>query len=542
MSYLTVDNIKNNKHREFIRKVSDAFDNHRGNIPEHLALTTFTEQTNQKIIVNTLSPELNGKQLILVNNNEGVLLAPLDIQSIVCSDKRNNESVNLLSIKNNQNVWEAVSDEKLIKLLIRFNEPKVTINGFSIQFADSIKTKYRLGATMVNEDNEIISQAGKMETSFETNSHQFFQFAEPVQGVNRVIIDLELVGTNIFEWKVKNISLYTFMNQGSLKSLNDSGVLTWTLIPNAILIREGPDFEEVQPDKEGNLVSALKISEENRRIDQTELPSEDVDFYGSPLPALPLKTIQYFDKLNSEDLKKISSIKRLYTISKLRNGNEFYTFETDANTKSLQLSFSPTVELNKNTDEPETDIQKLVEKGYIRYGGFKNYCLTFYMKLDDITMTDQNLVWKYGGWLFNDQLQELARSTDVFIPLGKGTPTVATEYRYQWYNTVKDNIDALSFKDYDIIPEGKWVGFQFIRKVEDGVSTITVRINKVAFNDDGQPTDLSNSNNWIPILSFKDKATEDHIANVWGGINEIIQVTGAKYVSFYGISLYELKW
>lgn len=547
MAYLSVDNIKNNKHREFIRKVSDAFDNHRGNIPDNLALTVFKDQSNHKILVNTLSPGLNGKQLILVDNNEGVLLAPIDVQSIVCSDKRNNESVGLLSIKNNQNVWEAISDDKIIKLLLRFNEPKVTIAGFSVQFADTTKTRYRLTATMVNDDNEIISQVGRMETSFESNSQQFFQFSQPVEGVNRVIIDMEVVGTNVFEWKVKNVSLYTFMNQSSLKALNDSGVLTWTLVGNSVLIREGQEFDEEEQPK-SNLTSALELSEQNRSInaipikaDMTSL-SEYQDSYGSPLDVAPDTTRQYFDNLTMDDMKRISSVKRVYTTTKLNNGKEIYTFETDPNTKSITFTFSPTVELNRNTDEPETELEALVEKGYIRNGGFKNYCLTFYIKLDDISMTDQNLIWKYGGWLFNDQLQELARSTDVFIPIGKGTPSVASEYRYQFYKEIKDNVGALSFKEFDIIPDGKWVGFQFIRSVVDkNLCKITVRMNKVAFNDKGVPEGLCNLENWVTILTLDDTATDEHIANTWGGINEYISVTGAKYVSLYGISLYELK-
>ena len=542
MAYLSVDNIKNNKHREFIRKVSDAFDNHRGNIPDNLALTVFRDQSNHKILVNTLSPELNGKQLILVNNNEGVLLAPIDIQSIVCSDKRNNESVGLLSIKNNQNTWEAISDDKIIKLLFRFNEPKVTIAGFSVQFADTTKTRYRLTATMVNNDNEIISQVGRMETSFESNSQQFFQFSQPVEGVNRVIIDMEVVGTNVFEWKVKNVSLYTFMNQSSLKSLNDSGTLTWTLVGNSILIREGQEFDEQEVETGDNLkIKEHSAQEQIQKADMTSL-SEYQDSYGSPLDVAPDTTRQYFDNLSMDDMKRISSVKRVYTTTKLNNGKEIYTFETDPNTKSMTFTFSPTVELNKNTDEPETDLKPLVEKGYIRNGGFKNYCLTFYIKLDDISMVDQNLVWKYGGWLFNDQLQELARSTDVYIPIGKGTPSVASEYRYQLYKEIKDNVGALPFKEFDIIPDGKWVGFQFIRSVIDkNLCKITVRMNKTAFNDKGVPEGLSNLENWVTILTLDDTATEDHIANTWGGINEIIQVTGSKYVSLYGISLYELK-
>jgi hypothetical protein len=544
---LTLGNIGNPKHKLFLRKVSDIFDNHRGNIPDDLAITRFRDQSNHTIMFNTMSPDLNNKQLILVNNNDNVLLAPIDIQSVLCSDKRNNKDVNLIIQKNNKNTWEATSDEGLIKLLLRFEDPKVTINGFSIQFADSTRTKYKIGFTMVNDQNEIISQATGMITSYESNLHQFFQFSEKVEGVNRVVIDLEVMGTNIFEWKMNSISLYSYMNMGSLKALNDSGAVNHTVISNSILIKEVPEGEFKEED------SLVESSQTQQLMPNKTISPQDnaiiaqTDSYGTPLLAAPDTTHQYFDNLTTEQMTEISNIKRLYTVTDLHNGHNIYTFETNSMTKNLTLTFQPKTDVNKWSDDPEIELEKLVKKGYIKKGGFKNYSLTFYIKLDEITMTDQNLVWKYGGWLFNDNFPQHARATDVYIPVSMGTPQVFTEYALNRFvemtnEPVKDTIIASPTigKTEPIIPDGKWVGFQFVRQVVgDESCKISVFYNKNPFDSEGKP---SNMGSWNPILAFEDRHYEGHTANVWGGINEIISVTGAKYVSMYGISLYEVEW
>lgn len=539
---LPLGNLGNPKQKTFLKKVNDVFDNHRGNIPDDLALTKFRDQSNHTILFNTMSPELNGKQLILVNNNEDILLAPIDIQSILCSDKRNNTDVNLIIQKNNKNIWEARSDEGLIKLLIRFEEPKVSINGFSIQFADSTRTKYKLGFIMVNEENEIISQVGGMVSSFESNTHQFFQFTEIVEGVNRVIVDLELpAGTNIFEWKVKNISLYNYMNAGSLKALNDSGTVIHTMVPNPVLIRESKDGVEFQEEEQ-----PLKTTDQSQTLTRktisapaNTLLAAQTDSYGTPLPAKPDLTHQFFDNLDPKQLASISNVKRLHSVTDLQNGHKAYTFETNSMTRDLTLTFSPTEELNRGVDDPEVDLEKLVQKGYIKLGGFKNYCLTFYIKLDEITMQDQNLIWKYGGWLFNDTLPQYSRATDVYIPLGKGKPQIFAEYAVNRFIEMTQNIQSLP-QEESFIPEGKWIGFRFTREVEGKDKCyIHIDINRNPFNEKGRPSDLTN---WETILDFEDSHYEEHTANVWGGINEIISVTGAKYVSLYGISLYEVEW
>lgn len=561
---LTLGNIGNPQHRSILRHISDVFDNHRGKIDGYVALTRF-KGNSHTILFNSLSPDLNGKQLISVENNDSILYAPIEIDSIICSDKRNNATINTLIAPNNREVWEAVSDEGRIKLLLRLPEgeqdssssspptPAPTIAGFSIKFADGTKTKYRIGVTMVTSQNEIVSQAAGMDSSFESNNTQFFAFANAVEGATRIVVDIEVVGTNIYEWKLANITLYSHMNKGSLKALADVGAITYNEYPNSILVREakdeilkgvdmvhkGPPAESVPipPAKEGD-VTVSNLNE--KTFDYT-------DAYGTPLILAPKLTHQFFDRLGEKEIKKISSIKRLYSTTDLRNGHKIYTFETDPNTKKINLTFSPSDEMAKFPDEAVSEMDKLRKRGYIKKGGYKNYCLTFYVKLDEITMQDQFLVWKYGGWLFNDQLPELSRSTDIYIPItgADHRPRAFTEYVLNNFREIKEGI-VINDVPTPVIPEGKWIGFQFIRQVqEDGTCIIDIDINRDPVNENGEFTNTIGFEPYFQLIDESKEGNEQqgdsgHIANNWGGINEIISIAGSKYISFYGISLYEL--
>src|SRR6478735_2402224 len=113
MSVITLDGIKNQKHRNFIKYVSDIFDENRGNIPDDLAFTRFNG-SNHTILFNTANPELNGKSLVQFDNDK-VLFAPAEIQSLICNDPSNNPTINTLILPNNKNTWEAKSDDKILK-------------------------------------------------------------------------------------------------------------------------------------------------------------------------------------------------------------------------------------------------------------------------------------------------------------------------------------------------------------------------------------------------------------------------------------------
>jgi hypothetical protein len=541
---ITLGNMVNAKQKAIIRHISDFFDNHRGNVSGNIALTKFGNSASHTILFNTLSPELDGKQLISVENNDSVLFAPLEIKSVICSDKRNNEGINTLIEKTNKkHIWEARSDDKIIKLLLRLDEQEdleSEIAGFSITFADAVRTKYRIGVTMVNSENEIISQTTGLDSSFESNNAQFFQFANTVQGATRIVVDIEVVGTNIYEWKLNNITLYSHMNGKSLQSLADLGVITYSMYPNSVMVREAKD-DILKVENEGKPTNEiLKKGQEAVASPAIEETFEHTDSFGTPLVQAPNLNHQFFDNLQSAQMTKIANIKRLYSTTETRNGKKIYTFETDPNTKNLTLTFSPSDELNRYPDEPVYDMEKLVEKGHIKKGGFKNYCLTFFLKMDDITMQDQYLVLKTGGWLFNDQLPDLARAVDFYIPItgSDPRPQVFTEYKYNFFNEVKDGI-KINEVQAPIIQDGKWIGFQFTKQVIDKDNAInTLRINTNPVDENGNFTNKE----FKDFLIFEDKSTEDHQAGTWGSVNEIISVSGSKYVSVYGISIYEVQW
>jgi hypothetical protein len=530
MSVITLGNIKNDKHRNFLKYVSDIFDENRGNIPDDLAFTRFNG-TNHTILFNTSNPELNGKSLVQFDNDK-VLFAPAEIQSLICNDPANNPTINTLIIPNNKNTWEAKSDAPILKIMINFKD-KTPISGFSTKFADSTKTKYRMSLTLFNDEKNVLSQVPtNIDSSWETNNTQFFQLATVVEGVTKAVIDIELVGINKdFEWNVDNISFYSNMNLESLKALSDSGIITWSFIQNSVFVKE---LDEKS--KELLTLSAPQQQEQ-------EIISGDIDHYGSPIPYKPIKDRQYFDNLSDEELIKISNLQRLYTVTDLPTGDKIYTFETDPNTKNLTLKFSPLKEMSKYPDDPVVQLDKITQSGMIKKGGFKNYVLTFYIRMDGLTMDNQKLLWKYGGYYFNQSRPELSRAMNVNIPINNksgDTPHVYTEYFFQSLVDMSGSMTILddSFKGLE---EGQWVGIQCIRQVDtqNKHAVQVVRINKNPFNEENSSINTAGFQDYI---RYDDIEIGEHIPHVWSGTQELISVTGSKYVSLFGISLYEVEY
>lgn len=540
MSIMNLGNIKNGKHLNFLKYVSDIFDENRGNIPDDVAFTRFNGM-NHTILFNTANPELNGKSLIQFDNDK-ILFAPAEIKSLICNQPENNPTINTLIIPNNKQVWEAKSNDKIIKIMINLKE-KSTIAGFSIKFADSVRTKYRMSLMLANDSQNILSNVvGGMESSWDTNNSQFFQLATPVEGVTKAVIDIELVGVNKdFEWNIGNISLYSNMNMESLKSLSDLGVITWSFVQNAVFIKDLGQQDE----KTAELLKLGQAPQQQQEHQQEFLKavSGDIDHFGSPIPFKPITDRQYFDNLSAEELVKIANVPKLYTTTDLPTGEKIYTFETNVNDKSLTLKFSPMEEMKKYPDDPVVQLDKITQSGEIKKGGFKNYVLTFYIRLDGLTMTDEKLTWKYGGYYFNEARPELARAVNITIPINNksnDTPHAYTEYYFQKLNDMTDRMTLLD-TSFSGLEEGKWVGIQLIRQVdtENNHAIQTIRINNNPFNEENNTV---NTAGFVDYVKYDDIMVDEHIPAVWSGTQELVSVTGSKYVSLYGISLYEVEY
>jgi len=539
---ITLDNIKNQKQRNFLKYVSDIFDEHRGNIDDDLAFTKFTKGggTTHTILFNTATPELNGKTLIQFDNDK-ILFAPVDIQSLICNEPANNPTINILTQPKNNQIWNAKSNANIIKLLINLKDSS-PIAGFSIRFADAVRTKYRMGLALANNEGEILSQvATGIDSSWDTNNQQFFQLSNTVDGVTKAVMDIELVGQNKdFEWKVNNISFYSNMNLESMKSLSELGVITWSLVQNSVFLKN--------LEQQGEATQELLALGNDQQPQQQQLLSAptlggSIDHYGSPIPYKPILDRQNFDNLSADQLTKMSNIKRLYTITDLPTGDKIYTFETNPTDKNLTISFSPLQEMNKYPDDPVVQLDKIQQSGMIKKGGFKNYVLTFYIKLDGLTMTDQKLLWKYGGYYFNTARPELSRAVNVTIPVNNKSgdiPHVSTEYFFGTKNDMTGRMMTIKDGSFKGLEEGQWVGLQFIRQVdtENNKATQIVRVNKNPFNDDN----VINANGFEDYIQYNDVKTNDHIPAIWGGTQELISVTGSKYVSIFGMSLYEVEY
>ena len=325
------------------------------------------------------------------------------------------------------------------------------------------------------------------------------------------------------------------MNLESLRSLSESGIITWSLVQNSVFVKE-------LDDKSKELLS-LSAPEQQEQEEILLTTTGDIDHYGSPIPYKPITDREYFDNLSDVDMIKMSNLRRLYTTTDLPTGDKIYTFETDVNEKNLTLKFSPLKEMGKYPDDPVVQLDRITQSGMIKKGGFKNYVLTFYIKLDGLTMTDQKLLWKYGGYYFNQARPELSRAVDVVIPINNKSgdnPHIYTEYFYEslvdmsGYMTILDD----SFKGLE---EGQWVGIQCIRQVDtqNKQAVQLVRINKNPFNSENNTINTSGFQDYI---RYDDIQVGEHIPHIWGGTQELISVTGSKYVSLYGISLYEVEY
>src|SRR5699024_6731980 len=117
------------------------------------------------------------------------------------------------------------------------------------------------------------------------------------------------------------------------------------------------------------------------------------------------------------------------------------------------------------------------------------------------------------------------------------------EYYFEKYNDRTNHLEINKDIDFKGIESGKWIGLQFIRQVdtENKRSKQIVRINKNPMDDSGI---LRNPNNFEDYIIYRDEQKEgdEHIPHVWSGINDIISVVGAEFVSLYGISMYEVEF
>lgn len=331
------------------------------------------------------------------------------------------------------------------------------------------------------------------------------------------------------------------MNMQSMRSLNEAGIITWTMVSNPT-IRKGMTQEPVIDTVDENDIPTMK---QDTQIQPIPNPEFDVDHYGSPLIYAPDMSRQFFDNLSSEEIVRLSNLPRLYAAMNLPTGDKIYTFQTNEKDRTLTLKFSPQEEMNKYPDEAITDLDKLLETGQMKKGGFKNYILTMYLKLDKMPQTNQILLWKYGGFFFSKAQPQMSRAVNITIPINNRTdetPHVYTEYAFQQFNDMTGRMIIIdgSFKG---IESGKWIGIQFIRQVdtENKKSRQIVRINKNPMNESGI---LKNPYDFNDYIIYDDKyieGLEQHTPHIWGGVNEVISIVGAEFVNLYGVSLYEVE-
>lgn len=519
----------------FIKKISDVFDQSRGEISGNLGLTRFDNITgNHTILFNTLSPEFNGTQLVPVGSN-GLLYSATDVDLIVSDEPENNTNIALLIQPNNKRTWEAYSGNDTIRIVIKLKEIS-QVNGLSITFDDAAIKSYQIKeGVFLNNENEIISKIDHVVFTNDGNNRQFVQLLSKLDDIDRIVLDIEVANVDDHVWRMSNITVYSYMDKDALQTLSQERVITWIPVTNGVLLRKGPT--------DTFMLSTNTNDEAPKKLNPESLPSLYSDRFGSALPLRPILDLQHLDEVDKNTMIKISN-KAPTAITNFEGGvGQIYSFVPDMNTNNITLSLSPTEQLNRFSDEAVTQFPQLIEKGYIKKGGYKNYVLTFYIRLSNIIANKQHLVWKYGGWMFNKEYPELARSTNIYIPIG--TPSnikVASEYIYDNIKEIvtQEGEDTViqSVIDQFAIEEDMWIGLQFTRQVVSPTRSIQrVRVNVNPFNDEDGGF---RSNNFKDLFLFIDNTTENHRANTWGGINEIISINGARNVDIYGLSIYEI--
>lgn len=509
---MNLDSMKSPKMKAVLRNIVDYFDNKRGNVEENLALTIFKDMNGpHEIVMNTLSPDLNGKQLVKVGAS-GLLLSRVKIANIVCSDPKNNDQITLLADPNNKITYEARSDTNKIRFFIKLDDPESDVAALSIGFANAVDRQYMFDIFLVNQNGDYVSEVHGVVPSQDTNTTQFFQLQNKAEGVDRILIDMEVLMNENFTWLLKSIQIYSHMDDKAMKLLSDAGTVVWQKIGNPLLTKKFND---------PNAPKLVATAEEQQFLDP----------YGTPIPVTPDFDKAFYDQVQDPV--------RPYAITPIAVGQgDIKVYESNKDTQNLTFNFSPSQQINRYPDEAIVTMDKLVEKGAIKHGGFKNYCLTFYIKLDGINRVGQYLIWKYGGWLFNSEFPNMCRATDVYIPVGDSNefPKVFEEYTYGKLIEQQEGVIFSSTEPISL-EENKWIGIQFIREViNKNHCKVTMKVNRNPIEND-----RLKPNRFETFMVFEDVTREGHQANTWGGIVEVLSVTGARYINIYGLSLYEFN-
>lgn len=243
--FLDVGHIRDPRHRQYIRTLSTYIDESKEKFNRQLEFIEYDPTTGTRhVIYNPFDPKLKGIELI---PKSSFLYSLSDVAVIVCFDPKFNENINVLTDEKNQNIWTAtVPGETKIALKL---QNKDHIEGVAMSIPSAFERDYEITVSFINEDNHVVSQIFKQQPSSRTHNKQFLILENPVDGINRITVELKERTTDENSvYMLQNISIFNHVNRELLRSMSDNSIIEYQEINNPVFLKES-----TEPDPTNNI-------------------------------------------------------------------------------------------------------------------------------------------------------------------------------------------------------------------------------------------------------------------------------------------------
>jgi hypothetical protein len=239
-NFLDLEHIKNPKHKQLLRDLSDFIDYRRGKIPEDFMIGIFTDKGNKVIqpVTNTMSSDDINKKLYI--DSDFYLYDPVKISFIASDNSKYNENISML-IDDNKKIdhnlhWKGPIGED-VRIGLRLSELSY-VSGVAITFPDATKQQYKFNLKFVNEDNDIVSELIGIESSKTTNQKQIIGLANILPDIDRVTIDFTVGDDEEFEPHVYHINVLRDINRELLKDMNKHDIVSYQYLENPVFVKK----------------------------------------------------------------------------------------------------------------------------------------------------------------------------------------------------------------------------------------------------------------------------------------------------------------
>lgn len=245
-NFLDIGHIRDPKHRQFIRALSTYIDEDKEKFKKHLEFVEYDPSSGTRnIIYSPFDPQFKNTELI---RKDSFLYSLSDVAVIVCFDPKFNENINLLTDEKNKQIWKAIIPGET-KIALKLQN-KDHIEGVGITVPSTLECVYEITVSFINEDNHIVSQIFKQQSSSRTQLKQFFILENPVDNINRITVELKEQTTDETSvYTLQNISIFNGVNRELLRSMSDSSIIEYHEMNNPVFLKEAV----IEPDPTNNI-------------------------------------------------------------------------------------------------------------------------------------------------------------------------------------------------------------------------------------------------------------------------------------------------